>query len=217
VVFRLVYWALRRLVELVALGFRSSATKEVEIVVLRHQLQVLRRQVGRARFDDVDRALLAALCARPARPDVSLVLVPPETVLGWHPTLVRRRWTYPRSPGRPPLAQDVRCLILRLARENPRWGYRRIQGVPRANAHAERFVGTIRRECLDWLLITNRRHLERALRAYVEHYNEHRPHRALQLKAPSPRRSQQPRHHPQYRIERRDQLGGLVHEYTLAA
>jgi putative transposase len=87
----------------------------------------------------------------------------------------------------------------------------------RANAHAERFVGTIRRECLDSLLITNRRHLERVLRAYVEHNNEHRPHRALRLKAPSPRGSQQPRHHPQYRIERRDQLGGLVHEYTLAA
>ena len=75
--------------ELVALGFRSSATKEVEIVVLGHQLPVLRRQVGRARFDDVDRALLAALCARPARPDVSLVLVRPETVLGWAGT---ERW-----------------------------------------------------------------------------------------------------------------------------
>jgi putative transposase len=64
----LVYWALRRLVELVALGFRSSATKEVEIVVLRHQLQVLRRQVGRARFDDVDRALRNLFLARATSP-----------------------------------------------------------------------------------------------------------------------------------------------------
>jgi putative transposase len=114
VVFRLVYWALRRLVELVALGFGWSAGKDVEIVVLRHQLQVLRRQVGRARFDDADRVLLAALSTRLAPRDRSLVLVGPETVLGWHRALVRRRWTYPRrSPGRPPLAADIRDLILR--------------------------------------------------------------------------------------------------------
>lgn len=75
-------WALRRLVELVALGFRSSAGKEVEIVVLRHQLQVLGRQVGRARYDEADRALLAALSTHLARRDRSLVLGRPETVLG---------------------------------------------------------------------------------------------------------------------------------------
>jgi putative transposase len=88
---------------------------------------------------------------------------------------------------------------------------------PRANAHAERFVGTIRRECLDWLLITNRRHLERVLRTYLEHYNEHRPHRALDLKAPAPRRLEQPRHPPPHKIQRHDLLGGLLHEYTPAA
>jgi hypothetical protein len=117
VIVSLVYWALRRLVELVALRFRSSAAKEVEIVVLRHQLHVLRRQVGRPRLHDADRALLAALSARLGRPSASLLLVRPETVLGWHRALVRRRWTYRRrSPGRPPLQPELRELILRLAR-----------------------------------------------------------------------------------------------------
>jgi putative transposase len=309
VVVSLVYWALRRLVELVALVFRSSVAKELEIVVLRHQLHVLRRQVGRPRLQDADRALLAALSNRLPRPSSALLLVRPDTVLGWHRALVRRRWTYRRKcPGRPPLRPELRELILRLARENPRWGYRRIQGeltglgfsvsassirnllrrhqldpaprragstwrefltaqassmiacdfftvdtvflrrlyvlffielqsrrvhlagvtanpnghwvaqqarnlflmredprrpwrflirdrdakyvasfdevfrsegieiirtpirAPRANAHAERFVGTLRRECLDWLLIVNRRQLEHLLRIYVEHY-----------------------------------------------
>lgn len=352
----LVYWALRRLVELVALAFRSSSAKDVEIVILRHQLHVLRRQVGRPRLHDADRALLAALSARLLRPSSSLLLVRPETVLGWHRALVRRRWTYRRRPpGRPPLAADLRELILRLARENPRWGYRRIQGelaglgfsvsasavrtllrrhkldpaprrvgsswrefltaqaasmlacdfftvdtvfqrrlyvlffielqsrrvhlagvtanpdggwvaqqarnlflaredpsspwrflihdrdakysasfdevfcsegveivrtpirAPRANAHAERFVGTLRRECLDWLLIVNRRQLEHVLRTYIGHYNNHRPHQALGLSAPVPRVVVANHDPPRSRFERRDLLGGLLHEYALAA
>ena len=89
---------------------------------------------------------------------------------------------------------------------------------PRANAYAERWVGTVRRECLDWVLIFGRRHLETVLRVYVEHYNQHRPHRALALHPPSEESvtvscpSQFPR-----RIRRRDRLGGLIHEYHLAA
>lgn len=352
----LVYWALRRFLELVLLAFRSSAAKEVEIVVLRHQLHVLRRQVGRPRLHDADRALLAALSSRLPRASASLVLVRPETVLGWHRALVRRRWTYrQRGPGRPPLDPDVRKLILRLARENPRWGYRRIQGelaglgltvsassirnllrrhqlgpaprragstwreflgtqaasmlacdfftvdtvflrrlyvlffielqsrrvhfagatanpdgrwvaqqarnlflagedptspwrfvihdrdakfaggfdevfrsegvkllrtpirAPKANAHAERFVGTLRRECLDWLLIVNRRQLEHVLRIYIEHYNRHRPHRSLGMRAPVPRVVVPTQDPPLTRLDRRDLLGGLLHEYALAA
>jgi hypothetical protein len=124
VIVSLVYWALRRLIELIALAFKSSAAKEVEIVVLRHQLHVLRRQVGRPRLHDADRALLAALSARLVRPTSSLLLVRPATVLGWHRAFVRRRWTYRRrSQGRPPLTPELREMILRLARENPRWGY----------------------------------------------------------------------------------------------
>jgi transposase InsO family protein len=90
---------------------------------------------------------------------------------------------------------------------------------PKANAVAERFVRTVRAECLDWLLILNRRHLERVLRVFVEHYNGHRPHRALKLTPPDPQR-------PRLRLatssapdqlECRDVLGGLIHEYRLAA
>jgi transposase InsO family protein len=86
---------------------------------------------------------------------------------------------------------------------------------PKANAIAERFVRTVRAECLDWLLIVNRRHLERVLRVYVEHYNTQRPHRALNLQPP------QPQHPPPTPtvgdVRRHDRLGGLIHEYYQAA
>jgi putative transposase len=90
---------------------------------------------------------------------------------------------------------------------------------PKANAVAERFVRTVRAECLDWLLILNRRHLERVLRVFVEHYNGHRPHRALNLMPPDPQRpllrlaTSAGRGH----VERRDRLGRLIHDYGFAA
>ena len=89
---------------------------------------------------------------------------------------------------------------------------------PKANAFAERFVRTARAECLDWLLIVNRRHLERVLRIFVRHYNSHRPHRSLNLAPPEPS-APRPRalSLPTAAIERRDRLGGLIHEYNLAA
>jgi putative transposase len=92
-------------------------------LVLRHELQVLRRQVGRPRVRPADRALLAALSQLlpPARP--RSFLLQPATVLRWHRDLVRRRWTYEgRRPGRPPLSAQARQLVLRLAAENPTWG-----------------------------------------------------------------------------------------------
>lgn len=88
---------------------------------------------------------------------------------------------------------------------------------PRAKAHAERWVGSVRRECLDWILIFGRRHLERVLRAYELHYNEHRPHRSLGQRSPvaKPRPLVDPKAIPS--VHRRDRLGGLLHEYELAA
>ena len=280
------------------------------------------------------------------------MIVTPQTLLRWHRELVRRRWTQPqRSPGRPRVERRVRELVLRLARENPRWGYPRIAGellklgvhvspstvrrlllaagltpaprrsgpswreflrqqaasvlacdfftvetitlrryyvlffielgsrrvhlagfttnptgawvtqqarnlsftgllertrflihdrdskfsaafdevfrsegirvirtpvrAPRANAYAERFVRTVRAECLDWLLILGRRHLEHVLRRYVTHYNTERPHRALALLPPADSHT---RNHPHANtIERHDLLGGLIHEYRAAA
>ena len=90
---------------------------------------------------------------------------------------------------------------------------------PKANAYAERFVGTVGRECLDWLLITGQRHLEHVLRVYVDHYNAHRPHRSLGLTPPRPPEPA-PRiasASPPDNVTRRDRLGGLIHEYRAAA
>jgi transposase InsO family protein len=92
---------------------------------------------------------------------------------------------------------------------------------PNANAHIERWFGSARRECLDWLLIFNRRQLERVLRVYVRHYNERRPHRALDLQAPDPPLTMlSTRGDPAASataIRRRDLLGGLIHEYEATA
>jgi putative transposase len=124
---RLGYWLSRRLFELVLLLSRSEQKKEVEILLLRHELRVLRRQVGRAQLRPADRAVLAALGQ--ALPRVPSLLVEPATLLRWHRELVRRRWTFPRRPpGRPPMVSPAHQLVLRLAAENPSWGYKRIHG-----------------------------------------------------------------------------------------
>lgn len=363
IVLSFLYWSLRRLLELVVLRLRSEREKEIEILLLRHQLRVLERQVARPALTPADRALLAAfgqvLSRRTWRRSA---FVTPATLLRWHRDLVARRWTYPhRSPGRPATPVEIRRLVVRLARENPGWGYRRIQGelvglglklaastvweilkgagiepaprrleqswseflrqqaasilecdflsvdtlflkrfyvlffielgtrrvrlagittnpdarwvtqqarnllmqlddedvrprflirdrdskftrdfdevfrsqgirvikspvrAPKARAHAERWVGTVRRECLDRILILGRRHLASVLREYTAHYNEHRPHRALEQLPP---RSQPPPDdggQPSTevidlgRLRRRDRLGGLIHEYQLPA
>jgi putative transposase len=333
--------------------------QEVEILVLRHQLAILRRQHPRPRLQPHDRALLAALSRLLPSSRWSIFMVTPETLLRWHRRMVRRHWTYPTTPrGRPPLPDEVQTLIVRLATENPRWGYQRIRGellhlgcrvsassiarvlranglqpaprrtaasptwraflrrqaagilacdflivdtvflqrlyvlffiqlhtrrvhlagvtthptgawvaqqarnlaatldgdtttvrflirdrdskftrafddiwraagaevirtpiqAPNANAVAERWVGTVRRECLDHLLIGGRRQLLRVLHHYVEHYNRHRPHRSLGLSAPErSERDREPEPLVAGQLRRRDVLGGLIHEYDHAA
>src|ERR1039458_3289322 len=118
-----------RVMALVLLRFRSSDFKELGIVVLRHELAVLRRQVSRPVLRPAARAFLAAASRLLPRARWRSFFVTPATLLAWHRRLVARHWTYrSRRPGRPRVGREVRELILRLARENPRWGYRRIAG-----------------------------------------------------------------------------------------
>jgi putative transposase len=344
----LLYFAVRRLLRLLT---RDSAgddvAREIEILVLRHQLRVLargRRMPLRRR----DRVLLAAAGSLLARERWRAFPASPQTLLRWHRELVRRKWSYQgrRRAGRPRIGGEAAELILRLAKENPRWGYRRIQGElrklgvtvsatairsllrrhglapaprregpswkeflagqaggilacdfftvetirlktlyvlffvelstrrvhlagvsahprsawgtqqarnlaiegrlgeirflirdrdakfsgpfdevlrsegvrvirtpirsPKANAFAERFVKTARRECLDHLLLFGERHLRRILGEYLRHYNQERPHRGLALETPEPGGA---RNRGDGGVVRIDRLGGLIHEY----
>ena len=354
-VFAFVYLLLRRLLQLITGSSNELMDNEVEVVVLRHQLTVLKRQVGRPRLRRRDRLFMVAIARTLPRGRWSSFLVSPQTLLRWHRELVRRKWTYRRTSvgGRPPIDSEVRELILRMGRENPRWGCLRIRGelaklgvrisattirtllranglgpaprravptwgeflssqaqgvlaldfftvetawlrtvyvlfaihlgsrrvhllgvtrnpdsawvtqqarnlavgerlkgirfvirdrdskfsgpfdevfrsagvsivktpirAPRANAFAERWVRTVRTECLDWMLIFGRRHLERVLRSYTGHYNGRRPHRGLELKTPDPPPDPVPLLVLGRRVRRRNLLGGHIHEYELAA
>ena len=114
---------------LIGLAVRSGRSKDLEIIVLRHQLAVLRRQVGRAAITDDDRTLLGAIAQALTRRAREGWIVTPDTLLRWHRQRVARHWTYPtRREGRPPTAAAVRRLVVDMAAENPRWGYRRIHG-----------------------------------------------------------------------------------------
>ncbi len=296
----LAYLVVCRLLELTVLLARGERSTELEILVLRHELSVLRRNVKRPALRPHDRVLLAALSQLLPRDAWHAFFITPETLLRWHRRLVARRWTYPhRRPGRPTLPAELCELILRLARENSSWGYRRIVGelkslgivasasavrrllavtanptsawvcqqarnllmdledrreqvrflihdrdakfprafdellgsagiravstpyqTPTANAVMERSIGSIRRECLDRLLIVSQRHLRHVLSLYVSHYNAHRPHRALGLRAPDSAGVPPPNMRPDValaNLKRRDLLGGLLHEYRAAA
>jgi hypothetical protein len=120
----MLYSLIRVVLDAIATSHSNEAKLRVEVLALRRQVQVLERQIKRVRWEPGDRMILAALRERLPRSAWAALLVQPETVLGWHRELVRRRWAAYRGrprTGRPPLAQEVRELIIRMARENPRW------------------------------------------------------------------------------------------------
>jgi transposase InsO family protein len=342
-----------RLFAWVALLARSGASKDVEILVLRHEIAVLRRQVPRPKPDWPDRTVITALARLLPRRLRLHRIVTPGTLLTWHRRLIKNKWTYPNATGRPPVPEEIRQLVRQLARQNSRWGHRRIQGEllslgyrigagtirrilaaagltpaprrasptwrqflasqaagilacdflhvdtvflrrlyvlfvmeirtrrvhvlgvtahpagswasqqarnllmdlgeraghfkflvrdrdskftaafdevlagngvriiktpvrsPRANSFAERYVGTLRRECLDHLLIYGEQHLRRTLTEYARHHNEHRPHQS--------REQRPPLHEPGQavdvtaRIKRTHVVQGLISEHRRAA
>jgi len=123
------YLTLCRSIQLLMFAARGDATKDLELLVPRHQLSVLGRQVPRPKLEPTDLALLAALSRALPRARWSCFFVKPETLLRWHRRLIAGAWTYPHlASGRPQLDADIQQLIIRLASENPRWGYQRIQG-----------------------------------------------------------------------------------------
>jgi putative transposase len=358
VMVRMLYLMFVRRAGWMVLLARSAASKDAELLVLRQEVAVLRRQNPRPRLDWADRAVLAVLARLLPRPLRMSRLATPDTLLRWHRRLVRWRWTYPRRGGRPPVDVRVALLIEQMARENPGWGYQRIQGEllglgyrvgastvrrvlkrlrippapqrnrttwrqflrtqaatmlacdffhvdctatlrrvyvffvievgtrhvhvlgvtahpdgawtvqqarnllmdlgeraagfrflvrdragqftdafdavlsgagievvkipprsPRANAYAERWVRTARAEVTDRMLIAGPRHLRAVLEEYVAHYNQHRPHRARNLRPPDRDGSTTAlvTDLATARIRRHKVLGGLIHEYEQAA
>src|SRR5205809_18179 len=125
----LVYLLLRQILQMLTQLARDGGAKDVELLVLRHQVAVLRRQVRRPDLQPADRVVLAALSRLLPRVRWAAFFVTPATLLRWHRSLIARRWTYPtRRAGRPGVTAEVRALVLRLARDNPSWGCRRIEG-----------------------------------------------------------------------------------------
>lgn len=350
----LVYLLLRQVLQMLTQLARDDGAKDVEILVLRHQVAVLRRHVHRPQLESADRIVLAVLSRLLPRSRSPVFFVTPATLLRWHRQLIARHWTYPHARrGRPPVDQQIRDLVLRLGRENPAWGHRRIQGelvglgyqvaagtvwkilnqagvdpaprrtgptwkqflstqahamlacdfftvdavflkriyvlfflelstrrvhvvgvtahptgawvaqqarnlliglderadglrfllrdrdakftaafdtvftgagieviktppqTPRANAYAERWVGTVRRECTDHMLIAGERHIAAVLASYTSHYNEHRPHRSLGQRPPESRADIADV--ATAKVQRRPILDGLINEYSQAA
>jgi transposase InsO family protein len=229
VAFSLLYIGLCRIFGLVLSGRQSESDKNVEIMVLRRQVRVLERQLHtRVRYRPANRAIFAALSRLLPRRRWRSFLVTPDALLRWHREAGKhkwRRWRKQRDPGRPPMSDElagssfapVGDLVDRgrsiksLIRDRDTKFTSSFDEVFRSEGI--RVIKTpVRIECLDWMLILGRRHLERVLREYARHYNQRRPHRSIALGVPAPTRAIAAPS-PSLNLERHDVLGGLIHEY----
>ncbi len=216
-----VYLLVRCLLGCLMVLTRHQVSKDAELLVLRHENAVLRRQVGRVRYEPGARLWLAALSRLvPRRRWGEVFMVTPATLLAWHRRLAARKWDYTshRRPGRPSTAAAIRKLVIRMATENPTWGHRRVQG-ELVRRICERIIGTLRRELFDRLLIVNEHHLRRVLTEYLRHYNAARRHRSLGQLTPAQADTQRPEpiNLAEYRIRRKQGPRRLTHEYYVAA
>jgi hypothetical protein len=192
---------------IVASPFKSKSRLEADNAALRHQLMVLRRKLpGKVRLTNTDRWFLVQLYRWFPSIVQVVTIVQPDTIVRWHRAGFRFYWRWKSRPrgGRPQIEADLRVLIRRMSIENPLWGAPRIHGellklgfevaqssvakymVKRQGPHgfAERLIGSIRRECVDHLIVLGEAHLRRILRAYARYYNEIRTHRSLDKDAP---------------------------------
>jgi Integrase core domain len=243
VLLSLCYFLVRGILRLAVWRWGSNDVKGLEIAVLRHELAILRRRTKRPPLTMADRLFLAGATRLLPRKDWQCFIITPEALLRWHRRLVAKRWTYTRPVGRPQKPLEIRGLgtlaerpgVFRfLIRDRDQKFTDSFDEVfrgagieiirtpfraPQANGVAERFVRTIRSECLDSVLILDQPHLERILSVFAEHYDGHRPHRALALTPPHPTRSAfvPMMESSGARVQRRDRLGGVIHEYVLAA
>src|SRR6266536_5738278 len=193
-----------------------------ENLALRQQLVILRRNTSRPGLRNRDRLFWVVLSDLWRDWRSILVVVKPETVIKWHRHGFQCYWRWKSRAGRvgrPRIGLEIRDLIRRISCENPTWGVPRIQaelhllGTKWQNPYAERLIGSIRRECLDHLIVCNERELRRILREYFAYYNEVRPHQSLEMNAPVAREVEPP---AKGKIISLPQVGGLHHRYLRA-